>query len=171
VARALADSLRQAGYPVTDDLSGAVQEGAAWVDFAIAGGQRVSPADAYLRPVMIRPNLTVEAGVLATGLVIREGRCRGVRYLRDGEAPATATASTEVILCAGAIGSPKLLLLSGIGPAVRLRELGIDPVADLPGVGENLQDHPIALAYYKSEALPASDYNHGELYSATRGQA
>jgi choline dehydrogenase len=168
VARALVDGLRQAGYPVTDDLSGAVQEGAAWVDFAIAGGQRVSPADAYLRPVMIRPNLTVEAGVLATGLVIREDRCRGVRYLRDGEAPATATASTEVILCAGAIGSPKLLLLSGIGPAARLRELGIDPVADLPGVGENLQDHPIARTYYKSDALPASGYNHGEFYSALR---
>jgi choline dehydrogenase len=168
VAVALADGLRQAGYPATDDLSGAFQEGAAWVDLAIAGGQRVSPADAYLRPVMIRPNLTVEAGALATGLLIREGRCRGVHYVRDGEAPAMAAASTEVILCAGAIASPKLLLLSGIGPAARLSALGIDPVADLPGVGENLQDHPVALAYYESGDLPGSGYNHGELYSALR---
>ena len=168
VALALADGLRQAGYPGTDDLSGNVQEGTAWVDLAITGGQRVSPADAYLRPVMIRPNLTVEAGVQATGLTIRQGRCRGVRYLRDGAAPAVADASTEVILCAGAIGSPKLLLLSGIGPAARLSELGIDPVADLPGVGENLQDHPIARAYYESGGLPGSGYNHGELYSALR---
>ena len=168
VALALADGLRRAGYPATDDLSGAVQEGAAWVDLAIAGGQRVSPADAYLRPVMIRPNLTVEADVLVTGLLIADGRCRGVRYARDATPPATATASTEVILCAGAVGSPKLLLLSGIGPAAALRALGIDPVADLPGVGENLHDHPIALAYYESGALPGSHYNHGEFYSTLR---
>jgi choline dehydrogenase len=168
VALALADGLRQAGYPTTGDLSGIAQEGAAWVDLAIAGGQRVSPADAYLRPVMIRPNLTVEAGVQATSLVIREGRCRGVRYLRDDQAPAVASASAEVILCAGAIGSPKLLMLSGVGPAARLSELGIDPVADLPGVGENLQDHPIARIYYESGDLPGSSYNHGELYSALR---
>jgi choline dehydrogenase len=167
VALALADGLRRAGYPATDDLSGAVQEGAAWVDLAIAGGQRVSPADAYLRPVMIRPNLTVEAGVLATGLLIRAGRCHGVRYLRNA-VPATATASTEVVVCAGAIGSPKLLMLSGVGPAARLRELGIESVADVPGVGENLQDHPIALAYYESGDLPGSTYNHGELYSTLR---
>jgi choline dehydrogenase len=168
VARALADGLRQAGYPATDDLSGADQEGATWVDLTIAGGRRVSPADAYLRPVMIRPNLTVEAGVLATSLLIGDGRCRGVRYVRDGGVPATAGASAEVILCAGAIGSPKLLMLSGVGPAERLRVLGIDPVADLPGVGENLQDHPIAMAYYLSDAGPGSGYNHGELYSALR---
>jgi choline dehydrogenase len=168
VALALADGLRRAGYPATDDLSGAVQEGAAWVDLAMAGGERVSPADAYLRPVMIRPNLTVETEILATGLLIREGRCRGVRYLRDGDVPALAAASTEVILCAGAIGSPKLLLLSGIGPAAQLSALGIDPVADLPGVGENLQDHPMVRAYYESGALPGSSYNHGEIYSALR---
>lgn len=168
VALALADGLRRAGYPASDDLSGAVQDGAAWVDLAIAGGQRVSPADAYLRPVLIRPNLTVETEVLATGLLIQEGRCLGVRYLRAGEAPALAAESTEVILCAGGIGSPKLLLLSGIGPAAQLRALGIDPVADLPGVGENLQDHPMVRAYYESGALPGSGYNHGELYSALR---
>ena len=178
VARALAEGLSQAGYPLTSDLSGAYQEGPAWVDLAIANGQRISPADAYLRPVMIRPNLTVETSALVTGLTMKGGRCTGVRYLRDDRMPAAngghgmaaeARATREVVLCAGAIGSPRLLLLSGIGPAAALRAAGIDPVADLPGVGENLQDHPIALMYYGTEApIPPSAYNHGELYSSLR---
>lgn len=168
VARALALGLGEAGYPLTDDLSGAVQEGPAWVDLAISGGQRVSPADAYLRPVMIRPNLTVETAATVTGLILGGQHCRGVSYLRDGR-PATAHATAEVILCAGAIGSPKLLMLSGIGPAGHLRALGIEPRQDLPGVGENLQDHPITLMYYETDGeLPPSGYNHGELYSALR---
>ena len=178
VAQALAEGLRRAGYPVGGDLSGANQEGLAWVDLAIVNGQRVSPADAYLRPVMIRPNLTVETSALVTGLIVGHGRCTGVRYLRDDAMPtadrtrgipAVARATAEVVLCAGAIGSPRLLLASGIGPAADLRALGIHPVADLPGVGENLQDHPIALMYYETEAqFPPSGYNHGELYSALR---
>jgi choline dehydrogenase len=168
VARALADGLGQAGYPLTGDLSGACQEGPAWVDLAIANGQRVSPADAYLRPVMIRPNLTVETSALVTSLIMSGGRCTGVRYLRDDRMPAVAGdrgtlaaahATTEVIVCAGAIGSP----------AAGLRAAGIDPVADLPGVGENLQDHPITLIYYAAKAsIAPSAYNHGELYSALR---
>jgi choline dehydrogenase len=180
VARALAEGLSQAGYPLGGDLSGAHQEGPAWVDLAIANGQRVSPADAYLRPVMIRPNLTVETSALVTSLIVKDGRCAGVRYLRyEGMPvakgargmPAEAHATAEVVLCAGAIGSPRLLLLSGIGPAAGLRALGIDPVADLPGVGENLQDHPIALMYYGCEAeFPPSCHNHGELYSSLRSQ-
>ncbi|HTU73579.1 MAG TPA: GMC family oxidoreductase N-terminal domain-containing protein [Trebonia sp.] len=178
VALALAEGLSQAGYPVTGDLSGARQEGPAWVDLAIANGQRVSPADAYLRPVMIRPNLTVETSALVTGLIIRGGRCVGLGYLRDASVPAAprargtraeARATTQVVLCAGAIGSPRLLLLSGIGPAADLRAVGIDPVADLPGVGQNLQDHPITLMYYATEAeIPPSCYNHGEMYSSLR---
>jgi choline dehydrogenase len=148
------------------------------VDLAIANGKRVSPADAYLRPVMIRPNLTVETSALVTSLIVRGGRCAGIRYLRDDRMPtgcgghgmpAGARATREVVLCAGAIGSPRLLLLSGIGPAAALRAVGIDPVADLPGVGENLQDHPMALMYYETEAtFPPSGYNHGELYSSLR---
>jgi choline dehydrogenase len=142
----------------------------AWVDLAIAGGQRVSPADAYLTPAADRPNLAVQAGCRVTGLLVRDGRCTGVRYLRDGT-PAQARTAGEVIVCAGAVGSPQLLLLSGIGPAGQLRALGIDPVADLPGVGENLQDHPIALACYATPApLRRSRYNHGEVYAALRGE-
>jgi choline dehydrogenase len=167
-AKAFAEALRAIGCPATDDLSGARQEGAAWLDLAIAGGQRVSPADAYLRPVLDRPNLTVHARSLATRLYIGNGRCTGVEYLRDGT-PAQAHARGEVIVCAGAIGSPQLLMLSGIGPAGRLRALGIEPVADAPEVGGNLQDHPMAMACYATpEPLPRSRYNHGELYAALR---
>jgi choline dehydrogenase len=170
VAEAFVTALAELGCPVTDDLSGQRQEGAAWVDLAISGGERVSSADAYLRPVLHRPNLVVETDCLVTGLRLRGDRCTGVSYLRAGTAAAASVvAGGEVILCAGAIGSPRLLLLSGIGPADQLRALGIDPVADLPGVGANLQDHPIILLSYAARApLPASRYNHGEAYAALR---
>ena len=168
VARAFAEALAQIGCPVTDDLSGPQPEGVAWVDLAIDGGQRVSSADAYLRPALDRPNLTVEAGCLVTRLQVTRGRCAGVSYVRDG-APAQAQASGEVIVCAGAVGSPQLLMLSGIGPAGPLRALGIDPVADIAEVGENLQDHPIVKASFAAASpLPRSKYNHGEMYAALR---
>jgi choline dehydrogenase len=165
-ARALAEALRALGHPVTDDLSGQRQEGVAWPDLAIAAGRRAGPADAYLRPALSRPNLTVLTGCLVTRLAIRDGRCTGASYVREGIAE-RADAAAEVIVCAGAIGSPQLLMLSGIGPAGHLREHGIRPLADLPGTGSNLQDHPIAMACYAAAApLPASRYNHGETYSA-----
>jgi len=101
---------------------------------------------------------------------VRDSRCTGVSYRHGGE-PAEAHTAGEVIVCAGAVGSPHLLLLSGIGPAARLRALGIEPAADLPGVGSNLQDHPIALTCYATpEPLPRSQYNHGETYAALRSQ-
>jgi choline dehydrogenase len=175
VARAFAEALTRNGCPVTDDLSGATPEGVAWADLAIADGERVSPADGYLRPALGRPNLDVATGSVVTGLNTRHGRCTGVSYVRDGvtadvavDAPAGGSAG-EVILAAGAIGSPYLLLRSGIGPAGSLRALGIDPVADLPGVGENLQDHPTAKVCCATPAPPpASRYNYGETYAALR---
>jgi choline dehydrogenase len=168
VARAFVEALAVAGYRCTDDLSGEEQEGVAWIDLAIAGGQRVSSADAYLRPALDRPNLVVEADCLVTSLSVRRGRCTGVRYVRDG-APAEAETSGEVILSAGAIGSPQLLILSGIGQARRLRAVGIDVVADLEQVGENLQDHAVVMASYASRSqLPASKYNNGEACAALR---
>jgi choline dehydrogenase len=170
VAEAFAAALTELGCPVTEDLSGARPEGVAWVDLAISGGERVSAADAYLRPVLSRPNLVVETDCLVTGLEVGGGRCTGVRYVRGGQ-PVTAAADREVILCAGAIGSAQLLLLSGIGPASQLRALGLDPVADLPGVGANMQDHPIILLSYTTRVpLPPSQYNHGEMYAALRSQ-
>ena len=168
VARAFASGLAAIGCPVTDDLSGARQEGVCWPDLAIAGGRRVSPADAYLRPAATRRNLTVLGGCLATRLIISRGRCHGVSYLRQG-LPVEARAAAEVIVCAGAIGTPRLLMLSGIGPAGQLRALGIDPVADLPAVGQNLVDHPVVMVTCASAApIPGSRYNNGEMYAALR---
>jgi choline dehydrogenase-like flavoprotein len=168
VAAAFADALARLGHPVTADLSGVEQEGVCWVDLAIAGGERVSPADAYLRPVLGRANLMVETGCLVTGLRLRRGRCTGVNYLRRAT-PAQAHAWGEVIVCAGTVGSAQLLLRSGIGPAAQLRGLGIGVTVGLPGVGENLQDHPLVLACYATAGpLPASAYNHGEMYAALR---
>lgn len=168
VARAFVQALVAAGQPATDDLSGARQEGVGWADLAISDGERVSSADAYLRPSMGRPNLTVATGCLVTGLLIEGGQCTGVRFIRDGEA-AEATAAREVVLAAGAIGSPQLLMLSGIGPADQLRGLGVEVVADLPGVGANLQDHPVVYTSHAATAQPpASAYNNGEAYAALR---
>jgi choline dehydrogenase len=165
-ACAFEQALTELGYPETGDLSGAVQEGTGWPDLAIADGQRADPASAYLRPALSRPNLTILDGSLVTRLAIRNGRCTGTEYLRDGSLH-TARATAEVIVCAGAVGTPQLLLLSGIGPAGHLRDLGIKPAVSLPGVGENLQDHPVVMACYTSAVpLPASRYNHGEVYAS-----
>jgi choline dehydrogenase len=167
-ARAFAEALAGIGCPATDDLSGRHQEGAAWLDLAIAAGQRVGPADAYLRPVLARPNLTIHANALATRLRVENGRCTAVEYRTDGT-PARAHATAEMIVCAGAIGTPQLLMLSGLGPAEHLRSHGIAPVADIPEVGGNLQDHPMTLVSFATpEPLPRSRYNHGELYAALR---
>jgi choline dehydrogenase-like flavoprotein len=159
VARAFAEALARHGAPVTDDLSGPAPEGVAWADLAIADGERVSPADGYLRPVLDRPNLTVTADAEVTRLDVRHGRCRGVSYVRAGAAALAAVpASGEVILAAGAIGSPCLLLRSGIGPA-----------SGLPGVGQNLQDHPTAKVCCATPVPPpVSRYNFGETYAALR---
>jgi choline dehydrogenase len=167
VAEAFAAGLAATGCPVTDDLSGPRPEGVAWVDLAIADGVRVSSADAYLRPALARPNLTVRTGCLVTGLDMRADRCTGVSYVQDGVR--ARAAAMEVVLAAGAIGSPQLLLLSGIGPAGALRALGLEAVADVAGVGQNLQDHPLVMLTYAASApLPASRYNHGEVYAAIR---
>ena len=170
VAVAFAEAVAAAGCPVTGDLSGAVQEGVAWADLAITAGERVSAADAYLRPVLDRPNLVVETGCLVTRLHVEHSRCTGISYLRHGTL-VRARASGEVIVSAGAVGSPQLLQLSGIGPARQSRALGIDVVADIPAVGQNLQDHPVVIASYTAPGpLPVSGYNHGEVYAALRGE-
>jgi len=168
VASAFVEALTAAGYPRTGDLSGRSPEGVAWADLAMADGERVSAADAYLRPALGRPNLMVLTDCLVTRLLVAGGRCTGVDY-EYARTTRTARADAEVILAAGAIGSPQLLMLSGIGPAGHLREQDIRPVADVPGVGANLQDHPIILASYAARSpLPASRYNNGEAYAALR---
>ena len=131
---------RQAGYPETTDINGHQQEGFGRMDMTIDNGVRASTARAYLRPNRRRDNLSVITGALSTRVLFDRQRATGVEYLRDGS-PTRACAEREVILSAGAVASPQLLLLSGVGPADDLRKLGIEVVSDLPGVGCNLQDH------------------------------
>jgi choline dehydrogenase len=131
---------RQAGYPYNADVNGRRQEGFGRLDMTVGGGRRSSAANAYLRPAMKRPNLAVRTGAFATRLLFDGRRAIGVEY-RQGDALLRVQARREVILSAGSINSPKLLKLSGIGPVAELREHGIPVVHDLPGVGENLQDH------------------------------
>ncbi|HEY7984503.1 MAG TPA: GMC family oxidoreductase N-terminal domain-containing protein [Ktedonobacterales bacterium] len=128
------------GYARNPDLNGATQEGVAPYLVTQRGGRRHSPAAAYLRPVAGRRNLTILTGARAAALLLEGDRVTGVRYRRDGRAY-EALAARETLLCCGAIHSPQVLLLSGIGPAEHLRALGIPVARDLPGVGQQLRDH------------------------------
>jgi choline dehydrogenase len=144
------EAVQQAGYPLTNDVNGYRQEGFAPFDRNVHRGRRLSAARAYLHPVMDRPNLRVETLAMVTGLELDGNRVTGVSYKRAGRAPRQVRAG-EVILCGGAINSPQLLLLAGIGPAEELEQLGIPVVADLPGVGRNLQDHLEVYIQYASK--------------------
>jgi len=144
------EAAQQAGHPLTDDVNGYRQEGFAPFDRNVYRGRRLSAARAYLHPVRHRPNLTIKTLSMVTGLVRRGNRVTGVDFKRPGRGPQRANAG-EVILCGGAINTPQLLLLSGIGPKADLEKLGIDVVADLPGVGSNLQDHLEVYIQYASK--------------------
>lgn len=130
----------QAGYPYTDDMNGRQQEGFGRIDLTIAHGLRQSTARCYLRPAMSRGNLTVRTGALALRILFDGTRATGVEYAA-GRRRETALSRREVLIAGGAINSPQLLLLSGIGPAAHLETLKIPIVCNLAGVGENLQDH------------------------------
>jgi len=132
-------AVQQAGYPITADVNGYQQEGFAAFDRNVHRGRRLSAARAYLHPVMNRPNLTVACRAFVTGIVFRGQRAMGVEFRHQGTLKRVRAA--EIILSGGAINSPQLLQLSGVGNAQDLVRLGIDVVADLPGVGQNLQDH------------------------------
>jgi choline dehydrogenase len=134
-------AVQEAGYPLTEDVNGYKQEGFAKFDRNVHDGRRLSAARAYLHPVMSRPNLDVRTRAFVTRILFEGGRATGVEFTRAGRRGAETARAGEVILCGGAINSPQLLQLSGIGAAAELRALGIGVVADLPGVGENLQDH------------------------------
>ncbi|MDX1909565.1 MAG: GMC family oxidoreductase N-terminal domain-containing protein [Bacteroidia bacterium] len=128
--------------PANPDFNGAVQDGAGEFQFTIRNGRRCSTADAFIDPVRHRPNLTIVTGARVTRILLEGRRATGIEYVLGREL-VQAHAGQEVILSAGAFGSPHLLMLSGIGPAAHLREKGIQPLVDLPGVGQNLQDHLI----------------------------
>jgi choline dehydrogenase len=134
------EAVQQAGYSLTEDVNGYRQEGFAPFDRNIHNGRRLSAARAYLHPVMSRPNLTVQTRAFATRVVFQGKRAVAVEYRRGGGQVQRALGA-EIVLCGGAINSPQLLQLSGVGNAAELQSLGVQPVHDLPGVGENLQDH------------------------------
>jgi choline dehydrogenase len=138
--RAFFEAVQQAGYSLTDDVNGYRQEGFAPFDRNVHRGRRLSAARAYLHPVMSRPNLRVECFAFVTRIVFEGSRATGVEY-RSGTGSVRTALAGEVILCGGAINTPQLLQLSGVGNADALSSLGIGVKADLPGVGENLQDH------------------------------
>ncbi|MFF7674310.1 choline dehydrogenase [Actinacidiphila glaucinigra] len=133
-------AVQEAGHPLTDDVNGYRQEGFAPFDRNVHRGRRLSAARAYLDPVRGRPNLTVRTRALVTRVLFEGKRAVGVEYERRRGAREQVRAR-EVVLCGGAINSPQLLQLSGVGDARELSALGVDVVHDLPGVGENLQDH------------------------------
>jgi choline dehydrogenase len=138
----------EAGYPRTEDVNGCQQEGFGRMDMTVHRGRRCSAARAYLKPAMKRPNLAVKTGIAVARVVLEGRRACGVSFIEGGTAR-TVRARREVILAGGSINSPQLLKLSGIGHGAELQAHGIDVVYDLPGVGENLQDH---LEFYFQQA-------------------
>jgi choline dehydrogenase len=159
LSQAFVDAAEQAGLPKNDDFNGPAQEGAGLFQVTQKNGARWSAASAFLRPARARKNLTIETDALATRVIAEGQHVVGVEYVRRGH-QARVRANREVILAGGAINSPQLLLLSGIGPADDLRALGISVIADLPGVGRNLQDHlalPVTFACSKPVSIDAAE--------------
>ncbi len=140
LSQAFLDASQQAGYPLNGDFNGATQEGFGFYQVTQRNGARCSTAAAYLKPARTRPNLTVRTGAQVQRLNIEHGRAHAVTF-RVGNTTCCEPAAREILLCGGALNSPQLLMLSGIGPADALRRHAIDVIADLPGVGGNLQDH------------------------------
>lgn len=147
LTRAFLAAAREVGIPANSDFNGVTQEGAGLYQVTQRNGERCSAVDGYLKPALSRPSLTVLTGAHVLRLLVENNRATGVEFMRDG-ATQTARADAEVILAGGTVNSPQVLLLSGIGPANDLRPLGITVVQDLPGVGQNLQDHPMVSVGY-----------------------
>ncbi|WJV48818.1 GMC family oxidoreductase [Streptomyces flavofungini] len=170
LSRTFVDAAVAAGHPRTDDFNGARQEGAGLHDLTVADGVRQSAADAYLHPVTAhRPHLTVSTDSRAHRLLFDGDRCTGVEFTRAGRT-VRAYARAEVIVSAGAVDSPRLLMLSGVGPADELRRAGVAVRHDLPGVGRNLQDHPLCgLVYEARRPVPAGSLNLSEASLSWRG--
>ncbi len=168
LAQATAAAMRAAGLPWTDDTNGEQFEGAGWAQVTQQGGLRVNAARAFLHPALREGEHAVRllTGAQCVGLVIEDGRCTGARFLHRGQLR-EVTARHGVVLCAGAIKTPQLLMLSGIGGAAALRALGIAVHADLPGVGQGLMDHPVVKlsarvhsSTYNVEAGPVAGLRH-----------
>ena len=157
LCEAFIEAVQQSGFPRNDDFNGPTQEGAGYFQLTARNGRRWSTAVGYLKEARRRPNLAVVPNALATRIVFAGRRAVGVEY-RQGEATHTAYAGGGVVVSGGAFNSPQLLQLSGLGPAKLLRELGVDIVADMPGVGADLQDHlQIRMLYRCTEPITMND--------------
>lgn len=165
LTRAFVKAAAQAGYPVTPDYNGQQQEGFGPFDATIWKGRRWSAANAYLRPALKRENCDL-IRAFARKVVIKDGRAVGVEVERGGNIE-VITANVEVIVAASSLNSPKLLMLSGVGPAAHLAEHGIDVVADRAGVGQNLQDH-LELYIQQAAIKPVSLFKHWNLWGKAR---
>jgi choline dehydrogenase len=162
ISVAFVEAAREQGYPITEDFNGERFEGAGFHDLLIKDGRRTSAADTYLQPAAGRPNLDVVTGAHVARVLMAGDRCIGVEYVQDGETR-RLQAEREVILCAGTIDSPAVLLRSGIGPASELTDLGIEPAVDLPGVGRNLHDHLLMGVLWEArQPIPPPEYNLAE---------
>jgi choline dehydrogenase len=159
ICSAAIEAAVQLGFPRNDDCNGADQLGVGYCQLTIKGGKRHSPAAAFLTPVLSRANLTVLTGAAVQKLLLEGDRCTGVAYVRDGVL-LEASAEDETILCGGAIASPQLLMLSGIGDAEELRKVGVQVRHHLPGVGRNLQDHLLCSVIFEArKPIPAPQGN------------
>ena len=165
ISQRFVDASVALGYDYNPDFNGMQQEGAGLFQLTVKDGKRHSAAAAFLLPILKRPNLTTMTGALVTRLLFDGTRTVGVEYMHEGTLH-QARVNSEVILSAGAFDSPKLLLLSGIGDAEYLQSLGIAVVADLPGVGQNLQDHVLV-----SLSSEATQHLHTEITSNGAGEA
>lgn len=157
LSRAFIQAAQAVGMIYNPDLNGANLDGVGWVQVTQHRGRRWSTADAFLRPALQRPNLQVITAAEGSRLLVNGCHVTGIEYRHEGSLQ-TAHANREVILCGGTVGSAQLLLLSGIGPALDLRDLGIEVVVDLPGVGQNLRDH-MATAVVMGSTQPLSMLN------------
>lgn len=159
---AFVEACKEVGYSYTEDFNGLQMEGTGWHHVNIKNGKRHSATAAYLNPALERPNLTLCTGAQATRLLFDGKRCIGVEY-SENDTIKTALASREVIVCAGAIESPKLLLLSGIGDPIQLRDFAIPVVAEVPGVGENFHNHVLlGIVNETSQPVPPPHQNMSE---------
>jgi choline dehydrogenase len=156
-AKAFIASSQAAGFPLHKDINDGSIEGVAGIQMNVRNGQRMSTAQAYLRPALKRPNLRVVTGAAAQRVVVAAGRATGVAVRLDDGTLVTYAAAREVVLCGGSIATPQLLMLSGIGDSAVLPALGIEPVLHRPSVGQNLQDHLIARLTYRTR--PAGTLN------------
>jgi len=169
---AVVEAAQQAGVPFNPDHNGAELDGVGYAQLMIRGGRRQTSTVAFVRPVADRQNLEIVTGAQALSLLFEGSRCTGVEYLHEGRL-ATARAEHEVLVCGGTIESPKLLMLSGVGPAAELARLGIDVRVDLPGVGQNLHDHALSPVIWSARRevpppVPGIQQLHSHLFARSR---